>query len=284
MGMAFLRYRRWLRTADKLYTYASLGLVTVFVLLPFFWILSTSLKPESETFKFPVQWIPGKPTIAAYVEMWSHRPYGIYLLNSAFVALASMLIAVTVSSMSAYGLSRFRFRGSNWVLLAMMGTQMVPPMLLLISYFKVMSAAGLFDTLWALIITYTAYLLPFSVWIMKGYLDTIPVDLDEAALIDGCSPGNVFWRVILPVILPGIVATAIFSFLLAWNEFTFAYVLTSSDKRYTIGVGIAYLFGEYSVAWNELMAAGMVASLPPILLFFFASKYLISGLTAGALK
>jgi ABC-type glycerol-3-phosphate transport system permease component len=168
--------------------------------------------------------------------------------------------------------------------MSMVATQMVPGILLLITYFKVVSWVELYNTRTALVIAYTSFVLPFATWILKGYFDTIPTELDEAAMIDGCSPLQTFGRVVLPVGLPGITATSIYAFLLAWNEFMFAYVLTDSSEKYTISVGIAHLFGEYSVAWNELMAAGMVAAVPPIVLYMFTSRFLVSGLTAGALK
>jgi ABC-type glycerol-3-phosphate transport system permease component len=166
----------------------------------------------------------------------------------------------------------------------MVATQMIPSILLLITYFKVVSWVGLYNTLTALVLAYTSFVLPFTTWLLKGYFDSVPIELDEAALIDGCSPLSGFLRVILPVALPGITATSIYAFLLAWNEFVFAYVLTDSSEKYTISVGIAHFFGEYSVAWNELMAAGLVAAVPPIVLYLFTSRFLVSGLTAGALK
>ena len=278
---AIHRLRRQIRS---LLAFALLGLLLAFVLLPFFWIVSTSLKTQAQTFIVPVQWLPAHPTVQAYLEMWAHHPYQWYFLNSALVAGATTLIAVAASCLAAYGFSRFRFRGDQWLLLGMIGTQMVPVILLLLSYFKAMSALHLFNTLTALVIAYTAYVLPYTAWILKGYFDSIPIDIDEAALIDGCSHLSAFLRAVLPVALPGLVATAIFAFLLGWNEFTFAYVLTSTESKYTISVGIAHLFGEYSVSWNELMAVGLVASIPPIILYFFTSRFLVSGLTAGALK
>ncbi len=276
---------RWIRRqGGPVMAYTLLAALLAFVLLPFFWIIATSLKTQAQTFLVPVRWLPVHPTLQAYREMWAHHPYTRYFLNSAIVAGVTTLVAVSASCLAAYGFSRFRFRGAEWLLLVMIGTQMVPVILLLLSYFKAMSALHLFNTLTALVIAYTAYVLPYTVWILKGYFDSIPSDIDEAALIDGCSPLTAFLRAVLPVALPGLVATAIFAFLLGWNEFTFAYVLTSTESKYTISVGIAHLFGEYSVSWNELMAVGLVASLPPIILYFFTSRFLVSGLTAGALK
>src|SRR5262249_28744978 len=230
------------------------------------------------------EWWPRTPTVQAYVSMWAGRPYGRYFLNSLAVASMTTAVSIALAALAGYGFSRYRFRGAATLLTGMVATQMVPGILLLITYFKVVSVAGLYDTLTALVLAYTSFVLPFATWILKGYLDTVPTELDEAAMIDGCSALGTFWRVVLPVARPGVTAAAIYAFLLAWNEFMFAYVLTDSSEKYTISVGIAHLFGEYSVAWNELMAAGMVAALPPIVLYMFTSRFLVSGLTAGALK
>jgi ABC-type glycerol-3-phosphate transport system permease component len=264
--------------------YAGLAVVNLFVLFPFYSMLVTSLKDQAATLTVPVQWWPKAPTVQAYVTMWAGRPYGRYFLNSLAVASATTAISVALAALAAYGFSRYRFRGSTALLMSMVATQMVPGILLLITYFKVVSWVELYNTRTALVIAYTSFVLPFATWILKGYFDTIPTELDEAAMIDGCSPLQTFGRVVLPVGLPGITATSIYAFLLAWNEFMFAYVLTDSSEKYTISVGIAHLFGEYSVAWNELMAAGMVAAVPPIVLYMFTSRFLVSGLTAGALK
>jgi ABC-type glycerol-3-phosphate transport system permease component len=264
--------------------YAMLAVVNLFVLFPFYSILVTSLKDQTATLTVPVQWWPAKPTLEAYVSMWAARPYGRYFLNSLTVATMTTVVSIGLAALAGYGFSRYRFRGATWLLMGMVGTQMIPGILLLITYFKVVSTVELYNTLTALVIAYTSFVLPFCTWIMKGYFDTIPMELDEAAMMDGCSPFSTFYRVVLPVAVPGITATSIYAFLLAWNEFMFAYVLTDSNTKYTISVGIAHLFGEYSVAWNELMAAGIVAAIPPIVLYMFTSRYLISGLTAGALK
>jgi len=264
--------------------YALLAVVNLFVLFPFYSMLITSLKDQASTLTVPVQWWPKRLTFGAYVSMWAGRPYGRYFLNSLIVASMTTLISIGLAALAGYGFSRYRFRGASGLLMGMVATQMIPGILLLITYFKVVSALELYNTLTALVIAYTSFVLPFSTWILKGYFDTIPTELDEAAMIDGCTPLATFFRVTLPVAVPGLTATSIYAFLLAWNEFMFAYVLTDSNTKYTISVGIAHLFGEYSVAWNELMAAGMVAAIPPIVLYMFTSRFLISGLTAGALK
>jgi len=278
------RARRPRRVVWPAAVYAALAVVNLFVLFPLYSMIATSIRPPSATMTVPVQWWPAAPTLDAYVNIWLGRPYGRYFLNSAAVAAATTLVSIGLAALAGYGFSRYRFRGASGLLMAMVATQMIPSILLLITYFKVVSWLGLYNTLTALVLAYTSFVLPFTTWLLKGYFDSVPIELDEAALIDGCSPLSGFLRVILPVALPGITATSIYAFLLAWNEFIFAYVLTDSSEKYTISVGIAHFFGEYSVAWNELMAAGMVAALPPIVLYMFTSRFLVSGLTAGALK
>ena len=278
------RGRRGRRVAWLALVYALLAVVNLFVLFPFYSMLVTSLKDSASAISLPIQWWPRAPTVEAYVSMWAGRPYGRYFLNSLLVASGTTVVSIALAALAGYGFSRYRFPGATGLLMGMVGTQMVPGILLLIPYFKVVSVLELYNTLTALVLAYTSFVLPFATWIMKGYFDTIPLELDEAATIDGCSPLAAFWRVTLPVAFPGITATSLYAFLLAWNEFMFAYVLTDSNEKYTISVGIAHLFGEYSVAWNELMAAGMVAAIPPIVLYMFTSRFLVSGLTAGALK
>jgi len=264
--------------------YAGLAVVNLFVLFPIYSMIATSIRPPSATMTVPVQWWPAAPTVEAYGSIWLGRPYGHYFLNSVVVATATTLLSIGIAALAGYGFSRYRFRGATALLMTMVATQMIPSILLLITYFRVVSWLGLYDTLTALVLAYTSFVLPFTTWLLKGYFDSVPIELDEAALIDGCSPLAGFRRVILPVALPGITATSIYAFLLAWNEFIFAYVLTDSAEKYTISVGIAHFFGEYSVAWNELMAAGLVAAVPPVVLYLFTSRFLVSGLTAGALK
>jgi multiple sugar transport system permease protein len=275
---------RWRVVIGGASVYMALIVGCGFILLPIVWMFSTALKTQMQTFQIPVRLLPDEPTFAAFIDMWSHRPYLRYLLNSLVVSMSSTVVALVVSSLAAYALSRFRFRGNRVLLLAMMSTQMVQMVVLVIPYFIIMSSISLYDTLAGLVVTYIGWVLPYSIWILKGYLDSIPLELDEAAVIDGCSPVQVYWKVIVPISVPGIVAAGMLSFMVAWNEFTLAYVLISSDRNLPIGVGIAFLFGEYSVAWNELMAAGLVAAAVPVLVYVFASKYLVSGLTAGALK
>lgn len=276
-----LKFKRYLKSNGA---YFVIVLASIIILFPIMWIIATSLKTQMDTFKIPIKFFSDNPTISSYIKMWAHRPYLRYIFNSLIVAGTSTLISLIVASLAAYGFSRYKFRSSNLLLILILEAQMVPIIVLVIPYFKIMTFLNLFDTIGGLIISYIAFILPFTIWILKGYFDSIPIELDEAAAIDGCSPFKTFWLIIFPVAVPGIIAAGIFAFVLAWNEFTLAYILINSNINLTIGVGIAYLFGEYSTSWNELMAAGMVASIVPAILFFTASKYLVSGLTSGAMK
>lgn len=276
-----LKFKRYLKSSGA---YFVIVLASIIILFPVMWIIATSLKTQMDTFKIPIKFFSDNPTISSYIKMWAHRPYLRYIFNSLIVAGTSTLISLIVASLAAYGFSRYKFRSSNLLLILILEAQMVPIIVLVIPYFKIMTFLNLFDTIGGLIISYIAFILPFTIWILKGYFDSIPIELDEAAAIDGCSSFKTFWLIIFPVAVPGIIAAGIFAFVLAWNEFTLAYILINSNTNLTIGVGIAYLFGEYSTSWNELMAAGMVASIVPTILFFTASKYLVSGLTSGAMK
>lgn len=258
--------------------------LSVYCLFPLGWMLSTSLKPFADTYRLPPIWIPEHPTVQSYVDIWQILSFTRYFLNSSIVAGATTILAVLFAGLAGYGFSRFRFRGSGLLLMFTLITQMFPGIMLVIPYFQLTNAVGLFNSYPALIIAYTSFALPFSMWMLKGFFDDIPTELDEAAMIDGCSRVQAFLRVVLPLSLPGVVGTAIFSFLLAWNEFLFALALTSSQSMYVVTVGIASNIGQFRIQWNDLMAGAIVATLPTILLYSFLQRYLVEGLTSGAVK
>ena len=260
-----------------------LGLV-VFSLFPFAWMLSTSLKPLDQVLAYPIRWWPSHPTFQSYWTTWSIQSFSHYFANSTIVGLSATLFSVAFAVLAGYGFSRFRFRGSRFLMILVLVTQMVPGIMLVIPYFSLASTVGLINTYQLLILTYTSFALPFSIWMMKGFFDSLPRELDEAALIDGCGRFAALVRVLLPVALPGIAATIVFSFLLAWNEFLFALVLLTTPEMFTITLGIANNIGQMRIQWNDLMAASVIATFPTILLYAFLEKYLVSGLTAGAVK
>lgn len=259
-------------------------LLALVLLFPILWMFVVSLKPEDETYSTPLTWIPENPTLANYANMWHALDFQTYFLNTLIVAGSTTLLAILVAAPAAYGFARFRFRGAGVLGTLLLSTQMFPRVILIVPYFVIMRYLGLINTYPALITIYLAFALPFCVWMMRGYFASIPTEVDEAALIDGCGPLGAFFRVVLPLCLPGLVATAIFSFLVGWNEFLFALILTTTKDMYVITVGLSALIGEYKTHWNELMAAAIVCSLPAMILYALLERYLVRGLAAGATK
>ena len=264
--------------------YVLLGVASVFVLVPVLWMIVTALKPETDLFSTPPRLWPTAPTLDAFRRVFTDYPFADYFRNSLIVVVASTGISLVFSSLSAYGVSRFKFRGRGSFLTFLLISQMFPSVMLVIPYFKIIQVAGLYNTYAALIVTYVSFTMPFCSWMMYGYFKSIPRELDEAATIDGASPLRTFLSVVLPLSLPGIVATAIYAFITGWNEYLFALILTSSEDMKTVPVGIGQLIGQYKIQWNDLMAASIYAVVPLMVLFVFLQRYLISSLTAGAVK
>jgi len=264
--------------------YLLLSVAAVVVLIPVLWMVSTAFKNDTELFSSPPRWVPDQPTFAAFVRVWSDYPFTQYFGNSIIVVGASTLIALAFSALAGYGLSRFEFRGKGSFLTFLLMTQMFPSIMLLIPFYRIIQTLGLINTLSALIITYVSFTVPFCSWLMYGYFKSIPKELDEAAAIDGLGRLRTFAQVVLPLTLPGMAATAIYSFITGWNEYVFALVLTQSEDVKTVPVGIGQLIGQYRILWNDLMAASLYAVVPLVLVFIFLQRYLISSLTAGAVK
>jgi ABC-type glycerol-3-phosphate transport system permease component len=264
--------------------WAGMLLVLAATLFPFYWMLNTSLKPQSEVFQSPPAFVPAHWTLAGYLQIWASRLIGRFFLNSAIVSVGSTLLAMALSALAAYGFSRFRMRWERPLILTLLFTQMLPGTLLIIPYFQLMARLHLINTYLSLILAYVSFALPFSTWMLIGFFRSIPLELDEAAMVDGCGRIGAFWRVILPLSVPGLVAVAIFTFLLSWNAYVFALVLTTDPKMFPLSVGIANMLGEYQVIWNEMMAAAVLATLPVFVLYGFLERYLVQGITAGALK
>jgi multiple sugar transport system permease protein len=265
-------------------TYAVLLVMAVIVLIPILWMVSTSVKLESETITIPPQWIPDHPTLESYKRLWSEYPFAVYFKNSIIISLGAVILSVGFSCLAGYGVTRFRFRGKQSFLTFLLVTQMFPSIMMLIPYYKVLSTYQLKDTYLGMILVYISFTIPFCSWMMVGFFKTIPLELDEAAIIDGCSRWRAFRQIVLPMTLPGISSSAIYAFITAWNEYMFAQILINNPELKTVPLGIAELNGFYKILWNDMMAASVIASLPLIILFVFLQKYFISGLTAGAVK
>ena len=256
----------------------------VIVVFPFYWMVNTSLKPASEIFVSPPTFVSPNWSVDAYMTVLTQRPVARYFLNSLVVALGTTLLSVTLAAFAAYGFTRFFPRGATPFIVFLLFTKMLPETLLIIPYFQLMSDLGLLNTYWALVLAYSSFALPFSVWMLIGFFRSIPRDIDEAAMIDGASYLQSFFRVILPLARPGLVAVALFTFLIAWNSYLWALVLTTDSSMYVLSVGIANMVGEYRVQWNELMAAAVIAALPVMVLYSLLERHLVSAITAGAVK
>lgn len=255
--------------------------VTIF---PFYWMLNTSLKPTSEVFLSPPTFVSREWTIAAYTNLLVERPFARYFLNSLVVSLGSTLLSVTLAALAAYGFTRFHIRGAGALIVFLLFTKMLPETLLIIPYFRLMSELGLINTYFALILAYSSFSLPFSVWMLIGFFRSIPREIDEAAIVDGASRLTSFFRVVLPLARPGLVAVALFTFLLSWNSYVWALVLTTDPNMFVLSVGIANMVGEYRVQWNELMAGAVIAAVPVMVLYALLERHLVSAITAGAVK
>lgn len=261
--------------------------VCLFAVFPFVWILSTSFKPAAEIYKTPTL-VPNDPTLEGYrsILMSSARQFDFkqWLSNSIVVAFITTFFSLVIASLGGYGLSRFRFGGRKMLSYSILVTQVIPGSLLIIPLYVIMNTMGLINTLTALVLAYTTFALPFCTWMMKGFFDTIPKSLDEAAVMDGCGHFQTFLQIITPLTVPGLMATGLFSFINGWNEYLFASILVQRYNKWTITVGLASFVGQYSTNWAAVMAGATIITVPVILAFLFLQKYLVSGMTAGAVK
>ena len=284
MSRASSRSARRERCVDATLSYALFILSAVFALFPVAWMLSTSLKSEAEAFALPVRWIPQRPTVQAYVEMWTLKPFGIYFWNSLVVSGITALLSTAVGALAGYGFSRFQFRFRTSLMAGFLATQMISGVLVIGPYFQLLAAVELYNTLTGLIIAYVTICLPFAAWMSKGYFDSIPRELDEAGLVDGASRLQIFLRIIMPIALPGTVATLLFGFLLAWQDLLWALCLISIDEKRPVPLGVAFTVGEFIVNWPMLTAASLIGSLPTIILYLLLQRFYVEGLARGAVK
>lgn len=261
--------------------YAAVSALVVVSLFPFAWMVLTALKPSSELRAFPINWLPLEPTLENFVAVFQSRDLGVLLRNSLVVATTTAVITTTISVLAAYGLSRLLRRTATPITLAILMAQMLPTVLLVVPYFMMLRAAGLLDTLVALIVTNVSFTLPICTWLLRRFVHKVPRELDEAAMVDGCTRLGALMRVIVPAARPGIAAAFIYTFLVSWHEYLFALSLTTSADNRVITVGIAGLIGQYGVSWGELMAMGIIAVLPLIAVFLIVEKHLVEGLAGG---
>jgi multiple sugar transport system permease protein len=264
--------------------YLALACMLLFNLVPFFWMATSSLKTDYEVIDYPATIFPREITIGAYIRMWTQENFLQYFKNSIIVSVSTAAISSLVGAFAAYGFSRFAFRGRNLIMTLFLASQMIPGVLLVGPYFKMLTYVELYDTLLGLILSQTTITLPFSIWMLKGYIDTVPIEIDQAAMVDGASRARIFSTVILPNILPGLVATIIFAFLLSWGDLLWALCLISEKSRQTMTLGITQMVGQFRVQWSEIMAATMIATIVPATLYLLLQNFLVKGFTEGAVK
>ncbi len=263
-----------------------IGILVAYLLMslfPIFWIVISSIKRSVDTLAMPPVWW-FRPTFNAYLQVFVLENYGRYFLNTTVIALATTVISLAVGSMAAYVIDRYRFRFSDLVAYSLLATRMIFPIVYAIPLFLLFRDLGLLDTRVGLVIAYTTFSLPYAVWIMAGFFAAVPREIDEAALVDGCSRFGAFFRVILPLTAPGLAAATIFILLLAWNEFLFALVLAGGGAAKTLPVAAAQLIGQREIQWNELCAVSTATIVPLLLFFGLVHKYLLRGMIAGAVK
>ena len=262
--------------------YLVLLLMCFFLLMPIFVMFQTSFKVETQIFSVPPVWI-FFPTIQNYTDVLVMDRFSRYLANSLIVGVVSTLFTLTFGGMAAYALVRFRFMGKGVISITTLLLRMLPPAVLAVPVFVIWSDWNLLNSRTGLILVYVAMNLPFTIWILYGFIAQIPKELEEAAVIDGCNPYQVFFRVVLPLIRPGLAAAAIFTFRIAWNEFILALVLTNRYTR-TLPVATSLFLTDHGIQWGKIMAMGTLIALPPLIFTFIAARQIITGLTAGAVK
>ena len=255
-----------------------------FALLPIYWLLATSLTPRTEVFAFPPRLWPAEISFDAYTSLVNNPTLFTYLGNSVIVSVITAVLSVLVSAYMGYSFSKFRYRGRRSLMYFVLASQMFPQALLLVTLYTVFAAYNLLNTYTALVLSFTTFTLPLCVWMLKGFFDTIPDELIEAARVDGASRLRIIHSIILPLSAPGLIAAGLFAFVRGWNDFVFALTLAGPDKQ-TLPPGLVNTYiGEASTAWPELMAASLVVSLPVAIAFIALQRFLVGGMTAGAVK
>jgi ABC-type glycerol-3-phosphate transport system permease component len=254
------------------------------IIAPFLWMISTSLKDPAEIALREPTIIPRSFALHHYKDVFALGGFGRYFVNSVIVSVATTVISVTLATLSGYAFARYKLPGGRGILFAILATQMFPGILLAIPLYILIRNLHLLDSLAGLVLVYTTFALPFCVWMLRNYFLTIPRDLDDAAIVDGATRLQALRTVVLPVAMPGIVATGLFSFILSWNEFLYANTFISSSGKRTVSVGLQSLIGEYTTNWGLLMAGAVVTTMPIVVAFFFVQRQLTQGLAAGAVK
>ncbi len=265
-------------------TITGLVLGALFAGLPVLWMIAASFKSNQAIFAYPPRLFDESFSFASYTAVFTNPEQLRFFVNSYLVSTLVMILTLIVGILAGYSFSRYSFRFKNVLNLIIIGVQSVPPITLLIPYFGLIVALGLYNSYGALIFTYMVFTLPYAIIMMTGYFNTLPRELDEAVMIDGGSSFTILWRVLVPISLPGIVSVGVYTFMLAWNEFLFALTLTKTNDMRTVPIGIQLLMGQHAYEWNQMMALSVLGSLPVLLLFLVFQRYFIAGMSAGSIK
>ena len=263
---------------------AGITLLALFALLPLLWTFYTSLRTNLAIQRFPTKVGFSDLSFAAYIGVWRDTNFPLLIKNSIIVSSMTVVISLTLGTLAGYALSRSKFRGRQGVLLTYLVIRLVPGVLLLVPMYIFMNTLGLLDSFFGLTLAYTTFTLPATIWLMKGFFDSLPPDLENAARIDGCSRMGVLWRISIPLVLPGLAATGTLTAITAWNDVLFAIMLTSSDETRTWPVGLREMIGEFQLPWESLTAAAMLSLLPVVIGFALVGRKMVAGITAGSLK
>lgn len=265
--------------------YALVIATCAILVFPIYWLVVTALSEPSQLRQLPPSFWPAEPRWGVFKQIMAERPILLWLGNSALAAIGAVAISMVVSVLAGYSLSRFRVRGGQSLGLFILTAKMLPATLLVIPLFGIFRNLELIGSLWSIILAHATLIIPFTTWMLKGYFDTIPHELEQAAMVDGCSPLGALVRVILPVSAPGLAATALYGFVLSWSDYAYARTfLTNAQGNWTANLGITTMKGEYISNWSDISAASILVALPILAIYLFLERYLVGGLTAGAEK
>ncbi|MBI1293485.1 ABC transporter permease subunit [bacterium] len=261
-------------------------LIAIYTLFPFYWAIISSITPPNQLFSTPVRYFPEMPTLSTYQSVLTNDIFVLALRNSAFVALTTVLLSLAFGAFGAYALGRLRFRGRTLVLYTILSMTMFPAIAILGSLFTMVRALDIYNTPWALILTYMTFSLPFTVWVLSNFFKSLPAELEQAAYVDGATPLQTFYLILLPLTAPGLVTTGLLTFISAWNEFLYALTFTLTPTQRTVPVAIALFTGDqaFEIPWGDIMAAAVVVTVPLVILVLVFQQRLVEGLTAGAVK
>ena len=283
-----LRHSPLGRYIPKVAFWLLIAVIFLYALFPFYWAVRSAFTPEGRLFDTPIQYFPAHPTLENFRQIFSTSFFTRALINSTIVAATVTLLSLAIGSLAAYALGRFRFRGRSGVLYLMLSMTIFPQIAILGALYTMMKDFHLYDRLGALIFTYLIFTLPFTVWVLTSFMRTLPGDLEEAAYVDGATPLQVFYKVLLPLIAPGLVTTGLLAFISAWNEYLYAISFIQSTDKYTVPIAITSFVGKtgsaFDIPWGQIMAATVVVTLPLITVTLILQRRILAGLTAGAVK